>query len=48
MNAGTIQFYATVFAFICLAAITIMAADAEDKCRASGNSADTCFHALNR
>ena len=48
MNAGAIQFYATILAFVCLAASTIMATDADEKCRAAGNSADTCFHALNR
>ena len=47
MNAGAIQFYATILAFICLAIITVMAADADDKCR-ERHSADTCFNALNR
>jgi len=48
MNAGTIQFYATIFAFICLAFVTVIAADDYDKCVAKGYSSDTCFHTLNR
>lgn len=47
MNAGAAHFYATVAAFVFLAVWSIMAADADSKCR-ERHSAETCFHATNR
>lgn len=47
MNSGTVYFYTTVAIFICLAVISVMAADADARCQLA-YSADTCFYALNR
>lgn len=49
MNAGTVQFYATVFAFVALAVITVGNAARSDQAACERvYSADACFQILNR